>query len=108
MQKNKLKYLILILIAFFFSSTNEICAKEAQQNYNVESHSFLETANYSLISSIDKHKNNYQKLFTPDSFFTSPDFYYNKSFVSYSYSELKAFPQIFHNNIYIDISIFRI
>lgn len=108
MQSNRLKYLILILIALFFTSTNEICAKEAEQNYNVENHSFLETANYSLISSIDKLKNNCRKHFTPDSFLKSPDFYYNHCNDSFSYSELKPLPKIFHNKLYIGISIFRI
>ncbi len=108
MKSYKSKYLILILIALFFSSTNEICAKEAEQNFNIESHSFIETANYSLISSIDKLKNNNKKLFNPDSFLTSHDSYCINYSGSYRFSALKSLPKIFHNNIYIDISILRI
>lgn len=53
------KYFILILIALFFTSTTELCDKEAEQNYNTENHTFIVTDNYiSNIAGIEKHKSN--------------------------------------------------
>ncbi|MCL6100587.1 MAG: hypothetical protein M1391_18670 [Bacteroidetes bacterium] len=105
---NKTKYLSLILIALFFASTNELSAKEAEQNYNIENHSFIETANYSLISSIDKLKDNYKKHFPAYPFVISHSFYCNNYFDSLNTSQLKFLPQFFRKNLYIYISILRI
>lgn len=108
MQSNKLKYLILILIALFFSSTNEICAKEAEQNYNIENHTFIETSNYSLFYSGDKQKNNCKNIFTTNQFITSLDFYCNICLDSTYTNRLKFLPQFFRENIYLDVSSLRI
>jgi len=108
MKLNKTKYLIIILIALFFASTNEVCAKEAELNYNAENHSFVETVNYSLIASIDKQKDNYKKHFPAYPFVMSPDFYFNIYFDSLNNNRLKFLPQFFHNNLYLDLSILRI
>lgn len=62
MINNKAKYLVIILIALFFASTNELSAKEAAQNYNTENHSFIESANFSLSISIDKQNDNYKNI----------------------------------------------
>ena len=35
MKSNKTKYLIIVLIALFFASTNELDARESEQNYNL-------------------------------------------------------------------------
>lgn len=108
MQTNKTKYLILILIGLFFASINELSAKEAEQNYNSENHAFIETANYSLISLVDKQKNNYKKHFTTYQFITSPDFYCDICFDSSYANRLKFLQQFFRGNIYLDISSLRI
>jgi len=47
------KFLILILIALFFASTNELSDKEAEQNYKSESHSFIETVSYATQSTFN-------------------------------------------------------
>jgi hypothetical protein len=108
MQTNKTKFLILILIGLFFASTAELSAKEAEQNYNSENHTFIETANYSLISSIDKQKNNCKKHFTAYQFVTSPDFYCNIYLDSSYTNRLKFLPQFFREDIYLDVSPLRI
>jgi len=108
MKSNKSKYLILILIALFFASTNEVCAKEAELNYNAENHSFVETINYSLIASIDRQKDNNKNHFTAYPFVISPGFYCNNYFDSLYNNQLKFLPQVFRKDLYLDISILRI
>lgn len=108
MKNNFSRYLIFVLIALFFASINELSAKEAEQNYNAESHSFIESVNFSLSIPIDKQKDNCKKHFPGYPFVISPDFYYNNYFDSLYANQLKFLPQFFHNNLYIDISILRI
>ncbi len=67
------KYLILILIAFFFASTNELSAKEAEHYYFTESHSFLDTGNYTLNISFDKFQKDLTKTFHAFSSINYPD-----------------------------------
>jgi len=108
MKSNKTKYLIIILIALFFASTNELDAKESEQNYNTENHSFVETSNAYIKTSINKQENNYNKNFLPDLFLLTPDNYWNICFDSSYSHHLKFLPQFFRKKIYIDISILRI
>ena len=60
------------MITLFFASTNELCAKEAEQNYNTESHSFLKTVNYSLSISFDNIQKDWTKTFHAFSFADYP------------------------------------
>ncbi len=108
MKSNKTKYLIFILIALFLASTNELNAKEREQNYSAENHSFVETSNFNIKTSIDKHENNNNKNVLPDLSLLSPYNYWNICFDSPYSNYLKILPQFFRNNIYLDISILRI
>jgi hypothetical protein len=105
MKSNKTKYLILILIALFFASTNELSAKEAEQNFNTESHSFIETDNYVLRVSLDVHQNT-------KTFVTQP-FSSHKECTNSYFNLLSECPQKFiipfiRKDLYLDISILRI
>ena len=102
------KYLILILIALFFASTNEVSAKEAEQNFNTENHSFIESANYRLSISIDQQNNNHKNYYPASPFTIFPDFCFSKYPNVLYFSQLKILPQFFHRHIYLDVSILRI
>ena len=108
MKSNFTKYLILILIALFFASTNEIDAKEAEQNYKTECHSFIESINYNLTFPKKRRENNSSKYI---SFLPLDNFQeclsLNLSLTSYT-KHIKFIPQFFSKDIYIDISVLRI
>ena len=108
MKSNKTKYLIIVLIALFFASTNELDARESEQNYNIENHSFVETSNSYIKASIDKQENNYNKNFFPDLFLLSPDNYWNICFDSSYSNYLDFLPQFFRQKIHLEISVLRI
>ncbi len=102
MKLNKTKYLILILIAIFFASTNELSAKEAGQNYNTESHSFIETGSYVLILSKDL-----TKTFHAFPFVNHPGTC--SGFLNFlSGHSSQNIPPLISNHRYLDNSILRI
>ena len=105
MKSNKTKYLILILIALFFASTNELSAKEAEQNFNTESHSFIETDNYVLIVSLDVHQNTKTFVILP---FSSQQECTNSHFNLLSECPQKFIIPFIRKDLYLDISILRI
>ena len=105
MKSNKTKYLILILIALFFASTNELNAKEAEQNINTESHSFIETDNYVLRVSLDVHQDTKTFVSLP---FPSHQKYTNSNFNLLSECSQKFISPFIRKDLYLDISILRI
>ena len=108
MKSNFPKYLILILIVLFFASTNEIDAKEAEQNYKTECHSFIESINYNQTFPKKRRENNSSKYI---SFFPLDNFQECRSanlrFTSYI-KHIKFLPQFFAKDIFLDISVLRI
>ncbi|MCL5030887.1 MAG: hypothetical protein M1480_17915 [Bacteroidetes bacterium] len=107
MKLNKTKYLILILIAIFFASTNELSAKEVEQNYNIESHAFLETGNYVLSVSYGEQQKNSIKAFTNFLLINHPD-YSNNYFNLLSAHPQKFLSSFIYKDLYLDLSILRI
>ena len=98
------KYLILILIALFFASTNELSAKEARENYNSESHNFIETAKYDAKVSVFNNLD--IKSFFSNAFINHH--WYNYSVNLLPGFTLNFFSPSFKPKIYLDISILRI
>ncbi len=104
MINNKAKYLIMILIALFFASTNELSAKEAEQNYNSESHSFIETVNFTAQDSFNK--NLIIKSFSLFAFINNYDFNYPANLL-HGFDLTFILPHV-KPKIYLDNSILRI
>ena len=107
MKVDKIKYLTLFLLAVFFASTNELSAKEAEQNFSFESHIFLPANNLNLTISLDKHNSNGTKVFTSYIFASCSDLsnnYYNLLFVK----QLKFIPQSPPEDICLLNSVFLI
>jgi len=107
MKLNKAKYIILILIALFFASTNEVCAKEAEQNYNTESHSFIDTGNYTLNISYNNFKKDLTNTFHANPCVNYPGIY-NSFFNFLPGHPLRDIPLSISNQRYLDNSILRI
>ena len=104
MINNKAKYLVIILIALFFASTNELSAKEAAENYNSESHNFIETVNYAALDSFNY--NLIVKNLSSNAFINQHDYNYHLNllpgfFLNFIMPSIKP-------KIYLDISILRI
>lgn len=107
MKADKIKYLTLILIALFFASTNELSAKEAEQNFNTESHTFLRADNLNVKISLDKHNTNSAKVLTPYIFSDYFDFSKNY-FTLLSANRLKFIPHSLSEDIRLKNSVFLI
>lgn len=104
MQMNKAKYWILFLIALFLVSTNELSAKEAEQNYNSESHNFIEIVSYTSQDSFNFNLT--ARYFSSVAFVDNHDCNYSGNLLS-DFALNFFFPS-FKPKIYLDISILRI
>ena len=107
MRLNNTKYLVLVFIALFLASTNEVCSKEAEMNYKLESHSFIESDKYYLAVLSDEN----EIFLISDSFTVFHNFYNYCSFniLSKSYpNHLRFLPKYFSQKKYLDISVLLI
>jgi len=102
------KYLILILIALFFASTNELDPGEAAQNYAAESHSFIQTDIFSLTAITEQHEINHSKNNSSFSPINLESFRSTNLFRELYLHQHKFISQFFPGNIYLDISSLRI
>jgi|GEM_PF-5722038 len=107
MKNNFSKYLILMLVALFFASTNELSAKEAEHNYESESHFFIDSGNYSLNIPCGNFQKDLTKTFYDFSFANSQIYYNNCYNLLTKFSSLFA-PLPAAKDRYLDISVLRI
>ncbi len=108
MKRNFSKYLILILAALFFASTNEMDAKEAEQNYKTESHSFIESDNFNQNILSEQNDNGYSKANLFSSTISFQSYYLNLIVNSANNNHPKLPAKFFSKDIYLDISVLRI
>ncbi len=107
MKINLTKYLALILLALFFISTNELNAKEAEQNFRAETHIFIGADYFGVKISLNKQNRDSKKNFTPYLFFYDLDSS-NNYFTSLSSTQLKFVPHSPYESISLKNSIFLI